>query len=93
MAIFTEKTRTRIDCCIDENFCTLSILLEPIVYKDGEEYSRGESRRRAFTPGQFQEVLDWVGSAAGAEKIQALLKMLWTQDVIDKHNANIEQQQ
>jgi hypothetical protein len=91
MAIFTEIKTAKIDEFNLENN-TFSVVTYNIILKDNEEIARTKGPRRAFAPGQFDEVYEWLEGCEGIEDIDNLLHAMWTQEAIDNYNAIISAQ-
>lgn len=72
---------------LDPNLKTVSVAIDTIIYRDGVEISR-ERNRRAFVPGQLDDVKAFIGVNESHEI--TYLEAIWTQEVIDEYNAQQE---
>lgn len=65
---------------------TISIALDTIVKKDGKIVSKSRNRR-AFVPGDIEEVKKYLGVSSSPEV--TYLESLWTKAVIDAYKASV----
>lgn len=86
--MLTEEILDPIFTDLNPNTKTVSIAIDSIIKKDGEVIARNRSRR-AFVPGQIEQVKDFIGLQESPEIIY--LESIWTQDVIDNYNASVQE--
>lgn len=72
---------------INPNLKTVSVAIDTVIYRDDVEISR-ERNRRAFVPGQLDDVKDFIGINESPEI--TYLDAIWTQEVIAEYNAQQE---
>lgn len=87
--MLTEQILSPIFSDINPNNKTVSVAIVTAILKDGVEISRSE-HRRAFGPGQIEDVKDYIGVNSSPEI--DYLNAIWTQDVIDAYNASISRE-
>jgi hypothetical protein len=74
---------------VDVENWAISIAFIPVINKDNVEYLRGKLHRRAFVPGQIEDVKAFTGLDNTNKHIK-YINSLWTQQVIDEYNAKIQ---
>ena len=85
--MITEKTLQPIFSDINPNNKTISIAIDTVILKNGEEIAR-ERNRMAFVPGEIDKVKNFIGATEGPEV--DYLNAIWTADVIAAHQALME---
>lgn len=82
--MITEEILQPILTDIDPNTKTISVAIDSVLRRDGVIVARSRDRR-AFTPGQIQDVRAYIGVDESPEI--DYLNAIWTQEVIDAYNA------
>ncbi len=82
--MITQVQQITIDS-IDTTYKTISLKIVTIVLNDNVEIARSEPWRRAFFPGQIEEVKSVTGWTNESPEI-IYLNSIWTQEVIDAYN-------
>ncbi len=81
MSVYREQKEARIDT-IDPNYKTISICLYVVLYKDETKFSENKGSRRAFVPGQIDDVSDWIDGVLDKQLILDLCNIMWTPESI-----------
>jgi len=88
--MLTEETLQPIFTDINSNNYSMSVAIDTVIKRDGVIISRSRDRR-AFVPGQIEDVKSYTGMTEGPEI--DYLNAIWTQQVINDYNAMIAAQQ
>jgi len=84
--MITEQTLLPILTDINPNTKSVSIAIDTVVLRDGVEIAR-ERLRRAFVPGEIEDVKEFVGVESSPEI--EYLEAIWTTEVIEAFNASL----
>ena len=76
--MFTEKNELSIN--IDPNNRTISIQLWEVVYKNEEKFAEKKGPRRAFLPGEINEVNTWIEDCSDKDIALSICRTLWGLD-------------
>lgn len=82
--MITETTQIIIDN-INTTNKTISIKKETSIERDGIEIARTEPWRKAFVPGEVEDVKELTGWTDESPEV-VYLNSIWTQEVIDAYN-------
>jgi len=84
--MITEQTLLPILTDINPNTKSVSIAIDTVVLRNGIEIAR-ERLRRAFVPGEIEDVKEFVGVESSPEI--EYLEAIWTTEVIEAFNASL----
>lgn len=89
MALTEETLMIKFD--VEQERKTVSIAHVTIIKRDGEEISRTKLHRRAFAPGDIEEVKTYLELETSPEI--EYLNSLWTEEVVAQYQAHLAAQE